>query len=75
MFHGVKTNRLVPLLRPEALAALVIRGIKSNRLNVRAPFMVRLLPFTRGVLPVRLFDLIAGKWIGIYASMQGFHKK
>lgn len=75
MFQGVKTNRLVPLLRPETVAARVIRGIKGNRLNIRAPFMVRLLPFTRGILPVRLFDLIAGKWIGIYASMQGFQKR
>ncbi len=75
MFSGVKTNGLVPLLKPEVLAARVIRAVKANRLLVRSPFMVRLLPFTKGVLPARVFDLVVGKWIGIYQSMQGFHVK
>jgi len=72
MFAGVRVNPVLPLLRPEKLAAKVVRAIKFNRLFVRAPFMVKLLPFTKGILPVRLFDLIAGKWLGVYASMSGF---
>jgi all-trans-retinol dehydrogenase (NAD+) len=72
MFAGVKVNPLLPLLKPEVLAAKVVRAIKSNRLLVRAPFMVKLLPFTKGILPVRWFDLVAGKWLGVYASMEGF---
>ncbi len=77
MFAGVKVNPLLPLLKPETLAALVVRAIKSNRLFVRAPFMVKLVPFTKGILPVRWFDLFVGKWLGIYKSMSGFkgHEK
>ncbi|MCX6278768.1 MAG: SDR family oxidoreductase [Bacteroidetes bacterium] len=72
MFTGVSTNWLIPLLKPEALAAKVVRAVKYNRLFVRAPFMVQLIPFTRGIIPVRLFDLIVGKWFGVYRSMHGF---
>jgi hypothetical protein len=72
MFSGVSTSPLIPLLKPEALAAKVVRAIKTNRLFVRAPFMVKILPFTRGILPARMFDLVAGKWFGVYHSMKGF---
>jgi len=72
MFEGVKVNPLLPMLQPAALAAKVVRAIKSDRLFVRAPFMVKLLPFTKGILPVRWFDLVAGKWLGVYKSMAGF---
>lgn len=75
MFSGVRTSGLVPLLKPEVLAARVIRAVKANRLFVRSPFLVRFLPFTKGVLPARVFDLVVGKWIGIYHSMQGFKVK
>jgi all-trans-retinol dehydrogenase (NAD+) len=77
MFAGVKINPLLPLLKPEDLASKVVRAIKSNRLFVRAPFMVKLLPLTKGILPARWFDLVAGKWLGVYKSMSGFkgHEK
>jgi short-subunit dehydrogenase len=77
MFAGVKVNPVLPLLKPEVLAGKVVRAIKFNRLFVRAPFMVKILPFSKGVLPVRLFDLVVGKWLGVYASMGGFkgHEK
>jgi hypothetical protein len=72
MFAGVKVNPLLPLLRPEKVAARVIRAIKFNRIFVRTPFMVKTLPFTKGILPVRWFDLIIGKWLGVYRAMAGF---
>ncbi len=72
MFKGVKVTPVLPLLKPEVLAAKVVRAIKFNRLFVRAPFMVKLLPFTKGILPVRVFDMVAGKWMGVYRSMAGF---
>jgi all-trans-retinol dehydrogenase (NAD+) len=72
MFDGVRVNSLMPLLKPEILAGKVVRAIKSNRLFVRAPAMVKLLPFSKGILPVRWFDLIVGSWMGVYSSMSGF---
>jgi len=72
MFDGVKVNPVLPLLKPEVLAAKVIRAIKFNRLFVRAPFMVKLIPISKGILPVRWFDFIVGNWLGVYKSMSGF---
>jgi all-trans-retinol dehydrogenase (NAD+) len=72
MFMGVQLSPFLPLLQPEVIAAKVVRAIKFNRLFVRAPFMVKMLPFTKGILPVRFFDLIVGKWMGVYRSMSGF---
>jgi short-subunit dehydrogenase len=72
MFQGVKTNPLLPILKPNVLAARVVRAIRHNRLFVRSPFMVKSLPFVRGILPVRLFDLIVGRALGVYRSMAGF---
>jgi short-subunit dehydrogenase len=72
MFSGVKSIPLLPLLKPEVLAARVVRAIKINRLFVRAPFMVKILPFAKGILPVRVFDMIVGKWLGVYQAMSGF---
>ncbi|MFZ4520693.1 MAG: SDR family oxidoreductase [Bacteroidales bacterium] len=72
MFKGVKVNPIMPLLKPDELAGMVIRAIKSDRLFVRAPFMVKLVPFVKGILPVRLFDLVVGNWLGVYSSMKEF---
>jgi len=33
---------------------------------------VNLLPLVRGLLPVRWFDLIGGRWLGVYHSMDDF---
>ncbi|MEI6454824.1 MAG: SDR family oxidoreductase [bacterium] len=72
MFQGVRTNPLLPILIPRKLAARVVRAIKHNLLVVRTPFLVRALPFTKGILPIRLFDLLIGKGLGVYNSMAGF---
>ena len=72
MFSGVKSIFLLPLLKPEVLAGRVVRAIKLNRLFVRAPFMVKILPFAKGILPVRVFDMIVGRWLGVYQAMSGF---
>lgn len=72
MFTGVSAPAVLPIMRPEKLAAKVIRAIRTNRLFVRAPLMVKILPFTKGILPVRWFDLIVGHWLGVYHSMKGF---
>ncbi|MEI6174016.1 MAG: SDR family oxidoreductase [Bacteroidota bacterium] len=77
MFAGVSLTPLLPLLKPEDIAGKVVRAIKHNKLFVRAPLLVKIIPFTKGILPVRLFDLFVGKWMGVYSSMSGFkgHEK
>ncbi|GAA5523144.1 SDR family NAD(P)-dependent oxidoreductase [Aliifodinibius salicampi] len=72
MFAGVTPPFLTPLLDPEDFSESVIEAIKKNKIHLRAPFMVKLLPFLRGILPARIFDYVAGKLFGVYHSMDTF---
>lgn len=72
MFAGVKTNVIIPKLTPQKAAFAIIKGIEKNKIFVRMPFMVYAIPFVKGVLPVRWFDFIVGKVIGVYDSMSNF---
>jgi len=71
MFDGVK-SRIIPIVKPETAARKIISGIESNKLFVRMPGIVYLLPLIKGILPVRWFDLIVGRWMGIYTTMKDF---
>lgn len=72
MFDGVRTNFIIPRLKPELAALKIIRGIERNKIFVRMPFMVYTLPFVKGILPVRWFDLLVGKGLGVYKTMSTF---
>jgi short-subunit dehydrogenase len=72
MFDGVKTNPIIPKLSPEKATRKIIRGIQKNKIFVRMPLMVYTLPFVKGILPVRWFDLLVGKGLGVYKTMQAF---
>lgn len=77
MFDGVKAPFLTPILKPKTIAKKIVKAIESNKILVRAPFMVHLLPLLRGILPTRFFDFLAGKIFGVYGSMESFvgHQK
>ena len=72
MFRGVSPPLLTPLLKPEAVAHHVIRAIRKNKRVLREPFMVKLIPFLKGILPDALFHLVAGKLFRVYKSMDTF---
>lgn len=72
MFDGVKTNFVIPRLKPETAARKIIRGIEKNKVFVRMPFMVYTIPFVKGILPVRWFDVLVGRGLGVYKTMSGF---
>nr|MBS0036638.1 SDR family oxidoreductase [Saprospiraceae bacterium] len=72
MFSGVKTHWISPIVTPEKAALKIIRGVEKNRMVVRMPWSVYLIPFMKGVLPLRWFDAIAGKWLKVYKSMDTF---
>ncbi len=72
MFAGVTPPLLTPLLDPKEFAGSVIQAVKKNKIHLRAPFVVKLLPFLRGILPARIFDYVAGKLFGVYHSMDTF---
>ncbi len=72
MFAGVKAPLLTPILDPEKAVAAIWEGIKHEKIIIRLPFMVQLIPLLRGILTTRLFDLIAGKIFGVYHTMETF---
>ena len=71
MFEGVKAPLLTPLLDPEDIVEEIINAIMEDKILVRAPQIVNVIPFLRGVLPTRLFDFTA-KQLGVYTSMEKF---
>lgn len=68
LFEGARAPLLTPLLTPERLADLVVRGVRRKRTFVRAPWIVHTLPLLRGLLPVRVFDRVIGAF-GVSRSM------
>jgi NAD(P)-dependent dehydrogenase (short-subunit alcohol dehydrogenase family) len=68
LFDGVRPPFLVPLLTPEILADKVARAILAGRPWVREPWMVKLTPFLKGVLPSALFESTA-RLLGVSTSM------
>ncbi|PWJ43942.1 SDR family NAD(P)-dependent oxidoreductase [Sediminitomix flava] len=72
MFTGFKSNFLTPTLTAEEVAKQIVKGVGKNKIFVRMPFMNRLSPFIKGILPVRWFDLLIGRGLGIYDSMANF---
>ncbi len=73
MFEGAKAPMLTPILKPDNVVEQVLRGVESDRIILRLPGIVNLLPLLRGILPARLFDWIVGRGFGIYGSMERFH--
>ena len=71
MFDGVK-SKLVPIVEPLVAAKKIIRGIETDKRFVRMPAIVYTLPFIKGILPAAWFDVIVGKWMGIYKTMDEF---
>jgi all-trans-retinol dehydrogenase (NAD+) len=71
MFAGV-TSPIVPILDPLKAATHIIRATEKNRIWCRMPGIVYAIPLFKGILPQRWFDVIVGKWFGIYRSMEDF---
>lgn len=71
MFKGVKTPLLFPLLEPEDISNKIIKAIKNNQPILMQPDNVNLVPLIKGMLPTKLFDVVAG-WVGVYSSMNSF---
>jgi len=72
LFAGVTPPLLTPLLEPKDISQRIIQAVKKDKIHLRTPFMVKLLPFLKGTLSTRIFDFIAGKLFGVYRSMDTF---
>lgn len=71
MFEGVRSP-IVPIVRPVRAARKILDDVERNRIFSRMPWIVFAMPFFRGILPQRWFDVLIGKWFGIHDSMRGF---
>jgi len=68
MFEGARALRLTRILKPERVADLTVRAVLANREMVMTPWVVRLGPALRGVLPRPVFDWTA-RLFGAPSSM------
>lgn len=68
LFDGAGAPRLTPLLTPDRVAALTLRAVRRRRAFVLAPWMVAVTPRLRGLLPLPVFDWLAGRF-GVTRSM------
>lgn len=71
MFAGVKSP-FIPILKPEPTARKIIEAIKKDKIFLRLPLIVNLLTLVKGLLPTRLFDLVVGRGLAIYKTMETF---
>lgn len=72
LFEGVSPPVLTPLLDATDIAKKIIRAVQKDNIHLREPFMVKILPFLKGVLPTRVFDFVAGRLFQVYHSMDTF---
>lgn len=71
MFEGVKSS-IIPIVQPHVAVRKIIYGIEHDKLYVRMPGIVYWIYFVKGLLPVRWFETMVGKWLGMHKSMDEF---
>jgi short-subunit dehydrogenase len=59
LFDGARPPMTTSMLTPEELAQQVVHGIKHDEVYVLTPWLVKVTPMLKGLLPTRLFDVIA----------------
>ena len=69
MFPDTAPPLFTPWLKPEALAEKIVAAVKANRLYVREPAMVKLIPLLKA-LPRAVGDLLCSL-TGMDRSLQG----
>lgn len=72
MFEGAKSAPMLPLLEPEDVCAKVWRAMRKGRPLLVMPKSVLLSETMKGVLPLPLRDLVAGRLIGVHRTMEDF---
>ncbi len=69
LFEGVKPPLASSFLTPQWLGKAIVRAVRKEKLWILAPWLVRITPFVRGVLPGKLFDLVSWS-LGVTSSMK-----
>lgn len=71
LFEGARAPVATRLLTADRLADTITRAVLTNRLWVRTPWLVKVTPMLKGILPTRLFYSVAGA-LGVNTSMTGW---
>lgn len=72
MFEGARGPLLTPLLEPAAVTERVWAAMKAGTPMLMMPWTVKLSTALRGILPIAVWDVVAGRMFGVYKSMDNF---
>lgn len=72
MFEGARGPLLTPLMTPEFAVEKAWRAMLKGTPMLLLPWSVNLSKVMRGVLPTKVWDVVGGKWFGVYKSMDEF---
>ncbi|MGL4306007.1 MAG: SDR family oxidoreductase [Mycobacteriaceae bacterium] len=72
MFEGAKGPLLTPILTPEEVVDKAWAAMLKGKPLLMMPMMVYASRLIKGILPVRLYDFIAGRIFGLYHTMDDF---
>ncbi len=59
MFEGAEAPKATHILEPSELADKVVQAVERNKIHVLEPFMVKLTPLLRDLLPTGLYDKVS----------------
>ena len=59
MFEGVEAPKATKMLEPDYLAEKVVRAVERNRIHVLEPWMIKITPLLRELLPTALYDKVS----------------
>ena len=68
MFDGTRPPRATRMLTPERVADLTVRAVLRIRPRVLTPWLVKILPAVRALLPPGLFDRVS-RLFGVDSGM------
>ena len=72
MFEGARGPLLTPIMTPRQATQAAWNGMLRGTPVVSRPWTVKLAMAMRGVLPTRVWDVVADRVFGVYSSMDHF---
>lgn len=72
MFEGARGPLMTPILSPQTVVTRVWHAMKTGRALLTMPWTVRLSMLMKGLLPLAVWDFVAGRIFGVYRSMEHF---